>query len=248
MLERRFLQTKVQIRQDSTGDQPKMITGMPIVYNQKTMINDWCGQYQEEIASGACEKSIREDEVVALFNHEDSQVLGRNTARTLTLREERDGVSCDIVPPTTHLGPYVHELIQRGDVTGMSFGFQVVRDEWTWAQNDNEVDSRKILEVRLIDVSPVTFPAYKQTSVSARSRGGERGDQICSELQRLAMILVRSENGKDLIESDHTFARTQIERLQKLLERRAKTEENSEQLDQARFDADLLRKKLDLIA
>ena len=57
-------------------------------------------------------------------------------------------------------------LIQRGDVTQMSFGFRTISDEFQMV--DGEV-VRTLKAVRLFDVSPVTFPAYPQTDVAARS-------------------------------------------------------------------------------
>jgi phage head maturation protease len=56
--------------------------------------------------------------------------------------------------------------IERGDVSGMSFGFRVTKQEW---DESGDILKRKILEVELFDVSPVTYPAYPQTDVALRA-------------------------------------------------------------------------------
>jgi HK97 family phage prohead protease len=65
------------------------------------------------------------------------------------------------------MAEHVVESIKRGDITGMSFGFRIKRQEWDETDENNPL--RTILNVDLIEVSPVVFPAYPQTDVSARA-------------------------------------------------------------------------------
>ena len=74
-------------------------------------------------------------------------------------------------PPETQWALDLMASIKRGDVDQSSFGFQTVRDEWQYDRESKET-TRTLLEVKLFDVSPVTFPAYPQTSVSARVLDG----------------------------------------------------------------------------
>jgi hypothetical protein len=73
----------------------------------------------------------------------------------------------EIDPPDTQAGRDAVESIRRGDVDQMSFTFDVLEDEWD--QDDQQQPIRTLRKVKLLDVSPVTFPAYTGTAVSARA-------------------------------------------------------------------------------
>lgn len=66
--------------------------------------------------------------------------------------------------PPTQLGEDTYQLVKRGDLRGMSFGFSILKDEWNAAYTE-----RELLAVDLHEVSVVAFPAYRQTSIEARS-------------------------------------------------------------------------------
>jgi len=91
-------------------------------------------------------------------------VLGR-TPRTLRLAEDSVGLRVEIDPPSGEAE--LLELMQRGDVSQMSFGF-IVRDE-RWEPGDSGPDIRTVLDLDLFDVSVVTYPAYPQTDSAVRS-------------------------------------------------------------------------------
>jgi hypothetical protein len=105
-------------------------------------------------------------DVRALLNHDPSMLLGRQSAGTLRLKVDGDGLAFEVDLPNTSYGADLRALVARGDLTGASFGFIPGKDEWS------NVDGRQIrthLSVEeLIDVSPVTFPAYPGTDVSLR--------------------------------------------------------------------------------
>lgn len=126
------------------------------------------GYFVERVASGAFSKSLKKDDVRALWNHDPNYVLGRNKAKTLTLREDEKGLLVDITPPDTQWARDLVVSIERGDVTQMSFGFEPLDIEWIRGEK-NKPDTRILKEVRLWDVSPVTFPAYVDTDIAARS-------------------------------------------------------------------------------
>lgn len=146
-----------------------VLRGHAAVFNETIEIGRW---FRERIAPGAFARAIGEDDVRALFNHDENWVLGRNKAKTLTLSEDAVGLAIVITPPDTQL---VRDLvltpIERGDVSQMSFGFRVRKEEWDETQ---DVPLRTLLEVELFDVSPVTFPAYPTTDIGLRSLAEHR--------------------------------------------------------------------------
>lgn len=127
------------------------------------------GWFREKIAAGAFVKSIGQDDVRALFNHDANFVLGRNKAGTLFMREDEKGLWVEIDPPDTQYARDLKVSIARGDITQMSFGFEIISEERQKGEG-NESDLFILREVKLWDVSPVTFPFYQQTDVSVHSR------------------------------------------------------------------------------
>lgn len=160
-IEKRTVQFVIESRDD---DAPKMI-GHAAVFNEETNI---AGMFIERVAPGAFKKSIKEDDVRALFNHDPNFVLGRNKAKTLILEEDERGLKIEISPPDTQVARDLTTLMKRGDISQMSFAFQVLRDEWEKGE-DGKPDVRTLKKVRLFDVSPVTFPAYEGTDIAVRS-------------------------------------------------------------------------------
>lgn len=124
--------------------------------------------FREVIRKGAFKKTLRESDIRALWNHDTNFVLGRKSARTLRLEEDEKGLLSRIFPPPTTWASDLMTSIERGDVSQMSFGFQAIKDHWLEPGKDG-LPVRELLEVRLFDVSPVTFPAYQQTEVHVRS-------------------------------------------------------------------------------
>mgnify|MGYP001176589892 CR=1 FL=1 len=139
------------------------ISGYAAVFNE---LSDDLGGFREKIQPGAFSEAIQRDDVRALWNHDSNYVLGRNKAGTLKLSEDEHGLHYEVDLPDTQWAKDLSESIKRGDVTQSSFGFAVDSDEW--AKQDGET-IRTLMKVTLYDVSPVTYPAYPQTSTSARS-------------------------------------------------------------------------------
>ena len=157
----------VEVREEEDGDGNKSpkIRGHAAVFHEETRI----GSFKEKIVPGAFMESLAEDDIRALFNHDANHVLGRNKAGTLKLGEDGKGLAIEIDPPDTNTGRDLIELMRRGDITQMSFGFQVVRDSWQRVSDEEDSDLRILEKIKLFDVSPVTFPAYEGTDVAVRS-------------------------------------------------------------------------------
>lgn len=150
-----------------------VIFGLAIPYNQETTIGDMrSGGFREQIAPGSATKSLREADIVALFNHDSGKPLGRTSAGNLTLKNTARGVEPELKPVDTTYGQDLAKLVRSGVVKGWSFGFEVVKDDWTDDEgkpsNEYSGTNRTIREMKLIEVSPVTFPAYEQTQISSR--------------------------------------------------------------------------------
>jgi hypothetical protein len=162
-IERRNLDIELRIEQNE--DKKPKITGHAAMFN---LLSEPMYGFREKIAPGAFKNSIKKDDVRALFNHDANYVLGRNKAGTLKLKEDDLGLAIDIDPPDTQWARDLQESIRRGDISQMSFGFIVVKDTWEHNKNPNKESIRTLEEVQLFDVSPVTYPAYPQTSVAVR--------------------------------------------------------------------------------
>lgn len=159
-IERRSFQTEIRIHED--GDK-RTIVGHAAVFN--TLSED-LGGFREKIAPGAFKKAIEKDDIRALLNHDPNIILGRNTAGTLRLKEDKKGLAIELDPPDTAAGRDLMVSMERGDITQMSFGFRTIVQEWDESDQNNVV--RTLREVDLFDVSPVVFPAYPQTDVALR--------------------------------------------------------------------------------
>ena len=124
--------------------------------------------WREIIRPGAFRDAIKTDDVVALFNHDNSRLIGRRSSGTLTVEEDEIGLKVRIFPPNTETGNEVLELIRRKDLKEMSFGFSLPSDGSGETRNHGD-KMREILKVqKLYDVSPVTNAAYPQTDVGLR--------------------------------------------------------------------------------
>ena len=169
-LEGRLLRLDITIRAKKDDDDRPALEGYAAMFDQETQIggNQW--GFMESIAPGAFAESIKADDIRSFFNHNENIVLGRTTAKTAEFFEDDKGLRAVIYPPDTADGRDVMTLVKRGDVTGMSFMFQTKKDEWTEPEAKGELPKRRILEVKLFEAGPVTFPAYEQTSISARDR------------------------------------------------------------------------------
>lgn len=162
---RAFSLDGIEVRAEQDGTAPLRLVGHAAVFDQEWDGTDLWG-YSERIARGAFRKTIQESDVRALWNHDANYVLGRTKSGTLKLREDDYGLAVEIFPPDVQWSRDLLESIRRGDVSQMSFAFQVVKESVEGTAAD---PVRVLQEVRLFDVSPVTFPAYSMTDVHVRS-------------------------------------------------------------------------------
>lgn len=155
-----------ELRVDQSQGEPSRVRGHAAVFNDFSMPIGGRGGFLERIKPGAFAKSIGKDDVRALINHDSNLVLGRNKAGTLTMQEDSKGLLVDITLPDTSYARDLAVSMQRGDITQMSFGFETIKDAW---MSEGDQDVRELHEVKLWDVSVVTFPAYPTTDAGVRS-------------------------------------------------------------------------------
>jgi HK97 family phage prohead protease len=124
--------------------------------------------FRERVARGACTKTLAEDDIRCLHNHDVRYVLGRNKAGTLVLTEDEEGLHFTVNAPDAQWARDLHASVKRGDVNQCSFMFDKIRDAWSY-DSANDIEERTLLEIKLYEVSIVTFPAYPETEASARS-------------------------------------------------------------------------------
>lgn len=140
----------------------------------------------ETIDENAFDETINGD-VRALVNHDSTLVLGRTTARTLTLRIDRIGLWGSIlINQSDQDAMNLYERVKRGDVSQCSFGFDILDQSTEMMENGTTVWILK--KVKLYEVSVVTFPAYEDTLVTARKKDYEEIQKRKKELWQKEMI------------------------------------------------------------
>lgn len=158
------------------------ISGWAIRYNEPTTI---AGAFIERIAPGAFAGALQD--VTLLWSHDHDRPLARTTSGTLTLRDEgRMGLwfSADLDPANPDAALAISS-IGRADTAGMSFGFRVRKEMWSEPDNYDELPERTILEADLMEISPVIWPAYKQSAVSLL-RTGANADNAMRRIREKA--------------------------------------------------------------
>lgn len=222
------VQSDIETRDD---DGVTKIRGYAAVFNE---LSEPMWGFQERIRPRAFRKTIKENDIRALFNHDTNIVLGRNRSGTLSLKEDKQGLLIEATPPDTQI---VRDLviapIRRGDIDQMSFGFTVIKEE---EMSENDILIRELVEVKLYDVSPVTFPAYPQTSVGLRAV-----DEIIDYIDS------RHSEGSELNAGEIIYVREAIERLQSFLPETEPPEGHSDDGEPSeRHSLEVLRARLDL--
>ena len=154
---------KLEIRTGSNPTGLGTLVGYAAVFN--SMSEDM--GFFERVMPGAFARALRESQDVrALVNHADSQVLGRTKSGTLRLKEDKTGLLMECDLPDTSYARDLAACIARGDIDQQSFSFRCMTDRWSLVDGKQV---RDLIDLDLYDVSPVTFPAYTDTLVGVRS-------------------------------------------------------------------------------
>ncbi len=145
----------------------RRLRGYAIVFNARSQN---LGGFQEIIAPEAIDRTFKEAlDVRALVNHDSAKVIGRLRAGTLQMQKDATGLRVTIEPdPDISYARDIFGAVRRGDVSGMSFAFRTIEDDWNY--DDEAMPLRTVLDMRVSEVSVVTFPAYTQTDVQVAQR------------------------------------------------------------------------------
>jgi len=191
---RTYAMTGVQVRAASDGALAT-IEGHAATFNSLSV---YMYGFRERIAPGAFAESLKEHDQRALWQHDTARVLGRVKAQTLRLWEDDQGLAFEINPPDTSDGRDAVTLINRGDVDQMSFGFNVALDGDSWSEDDAGMPVRTLHRVNLMEISPVTWPAYTATSANIMRSAPEwvqraltQGDDIADGAARARLNRLR---------------------------------------------------------
>lgn len=185
-VEKRFAKSDVKL-------DGKNLSGYAILYNSLSVV---MGDWQERIMPGAFDKWMEKDpDVFAILQHDYIQPLARTSKGTLELNSDETGVAFKLELPDTTFAKDLVASIEHGDIEGMSFG--MIPTEESWVREDG-MDIREIKEAVLDHISPVTTPAYEETTVSVRANTSyKKFKELAGESKRVRAT-------KDGLELDHT--------------------------------------------
>jgi HK97 family phage prohead protease len=211
----------LQIRSSET-DGKKYIEGI-IPYNSKS-VPMW--GVTEIIDQTAFNKTLKDNkEIRALWNHNDSMVLGNTKSGTLDLEDSEDGLICRCELPNTSYANDLYEIVSRGDVKTMSFGFRPIK----WEDSENG-KLRTLKELQLEEVSyGVTYAAYPETNSQTYMRGFMKRK---IDIESINEILEKEE----LTEDDLIVIQEAIDTFNKIIKENKKEPEPKPEQEAARTE------------
>ena len=164
--ERRFFTSEVRSVKREAETEGAVIEGYAALFNSVALIGGW---FREVIMPGAFD-DVLNDDVRCLFNHDPNQILARcvNGKGTLELFVDEKGLGYRYTTPDRTYAKDLADAIEKGDVTQSSFAWKPKKT--VWIEEEGLPDLRQIEKFEILyDVSPVTYPAYADTTVAKRS-------------------------------------------------------------------------------
>ena len=184
-IERRIVLAELRSEPEKDGKKKKL-KGYAARFN---VVSDDLGGFREVIMPGAFDRAIKEEhDVRALWNHNSDMVLGRTKSGTLSLSVDDEGLQIEIDPPDTQAGRDAMTVVERGDVDQMSFAFRTITDNW---RTEEKEVIRELVDLELLDISPVAYPAYPQTSISARALDQAKAAAPAQDEARMSLNRLR---------------------------------------------------------
>ncbi len=184
------------------------------------------GGFIEIIRRGAFSKSLQEADIRCLWTHDTQHVCGRSKNGTITFEDRSDGLYFEDELPKTSWASDLSESVTRGDTPGVSFGFQTVKDRWTYDE-DAGTATRELLEVKLLEVSVgVAFPAYSETNSSVSTRELAQDAGINLDVIGKVLSLRKYKTDYTCSDTDAKEIRSIITNLEKLLPDKKPDEES----------------------
>lgn len=186
-------------RSEDTDEMPKEFGGEAAIINTRTNL----GWFEEEIAEGAFDEALADAnvDIRVLFNHRDSEILGRTKALTAKVFvNEKGNLGYSWIPDYENpLHMQVGRSIMRKDITQSSFQFTIKSHEWIYDDQYQGGVLRRITKIeRLYDVAPVTFPAYEEATAEARSLAKDELDKAKAERNQNVTLQKQNEVKRSL--------------------------------------------------
>ena len=206
-MQRRFFDVSLEARED--GEQG-IISGKPIVYNRVADL----GYFDEVILPGALDNADLTD-VRLCLNHDTSYVYARsrrnNPNSTMQLKTASDGLDIEahLNIESSPKAQDFYSAVKRGDMDKMSFMFLVGDEEWENVESDHPLRKIRSIET-VLEVSCVTFPAYEQTEINARSKEELESYLDSLESEKLAQSLESDNCDEDTYKRDLELAKAKI--------------------------------------
>jgi HK97 family phage prohead protease len=216
-----------EIRAEGDG---MTFTGYASVFNSPS---EDLGGFIEYVAPGAFKRSLQSrNEVKLLWNHDSGEPLASLRGGTMQLIEDERGLKVTAQLPNTTRGRDVAELLRTNVINEMSFGFNVIKDNWS-----RDGQTRTLESVRLFEVSVVSFGAYKATEAAVRSQPTINPDQLADALLKL-------ESGEELDEANATLITDVVAKLKAQPEVQEAEDNGLSILDIKQKQFDLLMKRI----
>src|ERR1700735_1882901 len=204
-IERRFITAELR----SVGDDAATIRGLAACHydgTKRTQSQNLGGPgrgFVERLMPGCFDRCLSQNpDVRILFNHDPNLVLGRTSAGTAKVWADATGLQFSCQLPNTRTGQELRESIKRGDISQCSFGFIPGEDDWDGYDQDEAGERCQVRSIKhvaeLLDCSPVTYPAYTATTVSARA--------LWPDGEPAAVLRAMQQHNR---EAELSFARTQ---------------------------------------
>ena len=148
-------------------DGKKFIEGYAIKWEELSVPIGYYYKFREKFQSGAFDDYLSSGDTKFLVDHNTGKVLGRSKKGTLSLVSETVGLKYSLEIPATTLGNDAHEDVRCGNKEYISVGFKMVSELWDESDENNVL--RTIVKANLPEISLTAWPAYEQTTASARS-------------------------------------------------------------------------------
>lgn len=188
-----------EVRLHEEAEHPRIEGYASVFYDGTPKTEFQLGQnLMERIMPGAFTRTLKapDTDIVALFNHLPSQILGRESAGTLRLKEDKRGLWFSADPGNTTAGRDVVEHLRRGDITGSSFGFVARSEEF---KIEEGVEIRVVTDAELFDVSVATFPAYDGTTAAIRAEVIQIRSRIVDAATKLLGSRANTERARKML-------------------------------------------------
>jgi HK97 family phage prohead protease len=215
-----------ELRASGSGDQ-YVIEGRAVAYNKLSNWNVPVAGVCERIAPGAFREHLASDDhdVVALRDHQSSQILGRESNGSLKLFDRSDGLYFRIqLNPDVVAHRDLHALVKDQTVHECSFAFVIENPDTDQELSRGSDDDgkrciiRTVKRAKIVDVSVVTAPAYGNNATSAQARAEEpvssEFDDAAAALEAFAQAQTAKKKAEDEVRKAEEALRETRERFE----------------------------------